>query len=54
MQEAVGFDPVERYVYDQKVADALKDVQEADCKEQQALAKAIAAAAKGFSQAVYR
>lgn len=52
VQEAVSFDPVERSVYDQKVADALKDLQEADRKEQQALAKAIADAAKGFSQAV--
>lgn len=52
VQEATTFDPVERSVYDQKVAEALQDVQEANRKEQEALAKAIANAAKGFSQAV--
>jgi hypothetical protein len=52
VQEAITFDPVERSVYDQKVADALQDLQEADQKEQKALADAIADAAKGFSHAV--
>jgi hypothetical protein len=52
VQEAITFDPVERSVYDQKVADALQDLQEADQKEQKALADAIADPAKGFSQAV--
>ena len=52
VQEAATFDRVERSVYDQKVAEALQDLQESDQKKQKALANAIADAAKGFSQAV--
>lgn len=52
IQEATTFDTVDRSVYDQAVADALRDVQEANREEQEALSKAIADAAKGFSQAV--
>ena len=52
VQEATTFDPVERSVYDQKVADALQALQEEEREKQKALAKAIADAAKGFSQAV--
>ena len=50
--QAVTFDPVERSDYDQAVADALKAVSEAEVKEREQLAKAIAKAAKSFSQAV--
>jgi hypothetical protein len=51
--ESVSFDPVERSVFDQGVADALADFQDDDRKEREKLAKAIAKAAKGgISQAV--
>lgn len=51
--ESVSFDPVERSVFDQAVADALADVQDDDRKERDKLAKAIAkAAGGGISQAV--
>lgn len=50
--ESVTFDPVERSAYDQAVADAVGDLQEEDRKEHEKAAKAIAKAAKSFSQAV--
>lgn len=50
--DAITFDPVDRSVYDQRVADALKAVQDTEVKEREKLAKAIADAAKSFSQAV--
>lgn len=49
---AATFDPVDRSVYDQKVADALAAVQTDQRDQQAALADAIGNAAKGFSQAV--
>ena len=49
---AVTFDPVDRSVYDQRVADALRAISDSERKEKQRLAKAIADAAKSFSQAV--
>jgi len=52
--DAVTFDAVERSAYDQAVADALQDLQEGEKKKQQKLAKAIADAAQGFSQAVLK
>ena len=50
--DAVTFDPVDRSVYDQRVADALQAIDEAEREKQKKLAKAIADAAKSFSQAV--
>ena len=50
--EAVTFDPVERSVYDQAVADALAGLQEDERDKQAKLAKAIGKAAQGVSQAV--
>jgi hypothetical protein len=50
--EAAPFDPVERSVYDQAVADALAGLQEEQRDRQAKLAKAIDKAAQGFSQAV--
>jgi hypothetical protein len=50
--DAVTFDPVERSIYDQRVADALEAIEESERKRQKELAKAIADAAKSFSQAV--
>lgn len=51
--ESVTFDPVERSVFDQGVADALKDFYDDDRQEREKLAKAIGKAAKGgISQAV--
>ncbi len=52
VQEATTFDPVERSDYDQAVADALQALQAEEREEQEVLAKAIADAAKSFSQAV--
>ena len=52
-RQAFTFDPVERSVYDQKVADALAAIADgATKKEQKKLATAISRAAKSVSQAV--
>lgn len=52
-QQAFTFDPVDRSVYDQKVADALAALGDGVTKkEEKALARAIANAANSFSQAV--
>lgn len=51
-EDAVRFDNVERSDLDQAVADALADVEDADRKERERLAKAILAAKKGNSRAV--
>jgi len=50
--EAVVFDPVDRAVYDQDVADALAALDEDQREKQAKLAKAIERASKGFGQAV--
>lgn len=50
--ESVVFDPVDRSVYDQDVADALAALAEGEREKQAKLAKAIAKAANGFGQAV--
>lgn len=52
VSESVTFDPVERSVYDQEVADALAALAEDEREKQAKLAKAIEKAAKGFGQAV--
>jgi hypothetical protein len=52
-QHAITFDPVERSVYDQKVADALAAIADgATKKEQKKLAAAVRRSAGSFSQAV--
>lgn len=50
--EAVAFDPVDRSVYDQAVADALAELEEGEREKQSKLAKAIGKAASSVSQAV--
>lgn len=50
--EAAAFDPVDRSVYDQAVADALASLQEDEREKQAKLAKAIGKAVQGVSQAV--
>lgn len=46
VQEAATFDPVDRSAYDQAVAAVLQTLQEGEREEQQALATAIADAAR--------